>query len=365
MRCDIIIPIWNQLNYTKQCLASIIEHTRYPFRLIIIDNGSDKETRQYLESLKEDADIEYTLVRNEENLGWIKAVNQGLKMSEAPYACIMNNDTQVTDGWLGKMVRIAEKEPDIGLVNPSWEKPRRASVQSYAKFLEKYNGQYIEIDWCRGFCILIKQEAIKKVGFLDEIYGLGYYDDWDYSARAIKAGFRCVRAKDTFVYHHRNVSVSKRLKEGSWKQLLEKNKQIFYKRWGRPLRLVFILDKEFLQNTALNQFNDLWLPLLRDQHLIYIWSKRNFIYPVHSNMRFQLLPFNWIIFFRIWDNSRRNISKRYDAIFINNEKIRKSIQDKFSTVVPIFFMEANKNILEGIKNKVEILKGHEEDKRGK
>jgi len=51
--CDIIIPVWNQFRETRNCINSIKENTEFPYRLIIIDNGSDKKTREYLESLRD------------------------------------------------------------------------------------------------------------------------------------------------------------------------------------------------------------------------------------------------------------------------------------------------------------------------
>ena len=104
--CDIIMPVWNELDTTKECIDSIVKHTHYPYRLVIIDNGSDIPTQDYLRELKSRKDINLELIRNEENLGFVKAVNQGIRFSDASYICIMNNDTIATDGWLEEMVSI-------------------------------------------------------------------------------------------------------------------------------------------------------------------------------------------------------------------------------------------------------------------
>jgi glycosyltransferase involved in cell wall biosynthesis len=82
--CDIIIPIWNQMSLTKRCLESIREKTGIPYRLILIDNGSEEETRQYLASLAGNGGWRGVLIRNDENLGYIRAINQGLRVSTAP-----------------------------------------------------------------------------------------------------------------------------------------------------------------------------------------------------------------------------------------------------------------------------------------
>ena len=91
MKCDIIMPVWDQLEFTKECITSINNNTKYPIRLIIIDNASKRNTKEYLSSLAGEVNFEIKLIRNEENLGFVKAVNQGLKESSAPYICILNN----------------------------------------------------------------------------------------------------------------------------------------------------------------------------------------------------------------------------------------------------------------------------------
>ena len=116
MRCDIIIPVWNQLERTRECIDSVRENTRASYRLVIIDNASDKPTKEYLESLR-GALPGIVLKRNKDNLGFIKVVNQGMKESNSEYVCVLNNDTVVTAGWLSEMIGVAGSEGGIGVVN--------------------------------------------------------------------------------------------------------------------------------------------------------------------------------------------------------------------------------------------------------
>ncbi len=53
MKCDIIIPVWNQKDITKDCVDSIVKNTSYPYRLILIDNASDNDTKRYLEGVRD------------------------------------------------------------------------------------------------------------------------------------------------------------------------------------------------------------------------------------------------------------------------------------------------------------------------
>jgi GT2 family glycosyltransferase len=118
MKCDIVIPVWNMKELTEQCVNNVIRHTDFPYRLIMIDNASDEETRRYLEDLVKRKDINVRLIRNEENLGNSKAANQGIRASDAEYVCILDNDTLVMDHWLTEMVNTAESDEKMGVVNP-------------------------------------------------------------------------------------------------------------------------------------------------------------------------------------------------------------------------------------------------------
>ncbi len=75
---SIIIPCWSQLEVTRQCLASLKEHTPPAWELIVIDNGSDDGTAAYLAGVRDMASVPVTLVTNTTNLGFPAAINQGL-----------------------------------------------------------------------------------------------------------------------------------------------------------------------------------------------------------------------------------------------------------------------------------------------
>ena len=163
MTCDIVIPVWNQPLLTKDCVDSIIKNTDcLDYRLIIIDNASDEETKRYLESLKSSTSPRVFLVRNENNLGFVRAANQGMRLSEAPYVCLINNDTIAAKGWLSEMIRIADSSANIGLVNPSsnnlGQRPIKGeSIETYAEKLKEYLSLQKELEK--------KLEKKKKVSY--------------------------------------------------------------------------------------------------------------------------------------------------------------------------------------------------------
>ena len=244
MTCDIIMPVWNKKELTGRCLDSIFENTDCDYRIIIIDNASDSPTREYLDRIKNSRPDKVILVRNQENIGFTKAVNQGIINSSGDYVCILNNDIIVFGGWLTEMIRVAESSKDIGIVNPSnnfgAKAPVGMTLQQYAegKTAGKW-GQWIETATPVGFCYLIKREVINKIGIWDERFSPGYFDDTEYAIRARGAGYKSVFAKGAFVFHEEHSSFKKRGFNAFFKQSEEK----FYRMHRRPDRVLFVVTK--------------------------------------------------------------------------------------------------------------------------
>jgi glycosyltransferase involved in cell wall biosynthesis len=110
---SIIIPCWNQLEFTRLCLPALVRHTRPPWELIVIDNGSTDGTGIYLAGARDVAPVLVTVVSNTQNLGFPAAINQGLKAARGDYLVLLNNDAVVTDGWLSQLVALAEMDSDL------------------------------------------------------------------------------------------------------------------------------------------------------------------------------------------------------------------------------------------------------------
>ena len=240
-KCDIILPVCDQLDYAENCIESIVKSTTIPYRIIVVNNGKDEGIKIFLSKMKDTLGDKLFIIQNDENIGWVRALNQGIAASVAPYVVFQNDDTIVTPNWLKTMISIMEENPKIGLINPSWEIPEKTSVEDFAKKIQKFGTDYIETDWCRGFSILIRREIIDKIGGPDFTYVPFYYDDWDISIRAIEAGYLCVKAKGVFVHHYRNVTAENVLKKERMKKIMERNGKIFYKRWSKPFKVIFLV----------------------------------------------------------------------------------------------------------------------------
>ncbi len=104
---SVIIPCWNQLEYTRQCIAALLRHTRGKWELIAINNGSTDGTAGYLANIQHAAPLPVTVIANTKNLGFPAAINQRLGSARGEYLVLLNNDVVVTEGWLGQLIGLA------------------------------------------------------------------------------------------------------------------------------------------------------------------------------------------------------------------------------------------------------------------
>lgn len=251
---SIIALSYNQLEYTKSFVKSVLKYTKIPFELILIDNASNKETVDYLKSLF-GKDKRIKVVFNSNNLGFPKGVNQGLKIASGKYLVIANNDILVTDGWLERMVEVAESDELIGLVGPvsnsvsGVQLDKKANYDSidkmfiYAAEIKKnYAGNTFEFPRVAFLCTLIKKEIIDRLGGLDERFAPGNFEDDDYCLRVQMAGYKTIIAQDVFIHHFGSKSFTA---EGTkkYQERLDINKKIFVDKWGADPEQIWLQGK--------------------------------------------------------------------------------------------------------------------------
>jgi GT2 family glycosyltransferase/glycosyltransferase involved in cell wall biosynthesis len=254
-KVSIVIPVFNQLDYTKKCIESLVSTIDLTVELIIVDNASTDKTYEYLSTYKNNK-LKFVVIRNTENLGFPKAVNRGLIESSGNYVVIANNDIIFTDGWLTRMIEVAESIKSIGLVGPisnevsGLQKDNDADYETieemyvYAeKVKEKNKNQILQFPRIAFLCTLIKKEVIEKIGGLDERFSPGNYEDDDYCLRAQLAGFKTVIAKDVFIHHYGSKSF-KANGEKAYSERLAINQKIFVEKWGATPDEIWLQNKQ-------------------------------------------------------------------------------------------------------------------------
>jgi len=323
MRCDIIIPVWNMKKLTEQCVNSIVRNTKFPYRIIIVDNASDDETRRYLESLKRRSDVDVAVIRNEENLGNSKAANQGIRASDAEYVCILDNDTLVMENWLTEMIDVARKDEGIGVVNPlsnyGSKKPLGKSWEDIARQIyEKNKGTYIETAAAIGFCFLIKRKVIESIGLWPEGYGPGYFEDTEYSIRAVKNGYKVVIAQGAYVVHLEHSSFKK---TGFFDELFEKNQRLFYDKFGQSKRMLYILTGKRTFGLDRNAYEN-----AQNRQWIWVFLQRgtNIELPRHAYIKLFRLNNSFFQFNCILRILKRK--KKFDVIYSDLPSLSKRLE---------------------------------------
>lgn len=322
-QCDIVIPVWNQLEITKNCFESLRKFTNYPYRLIVIDNGSDKPTSEYLKKCS-DFFPSYKLIKFEKNMGFVKAVNSGLSEATAEFICLLNNDTLVTPGWLAEMIAVMYDEK-IGVLNPSsnsWgQLPTDGDIQNYAKSLSPLKGKWQETGYCIGFCMMIRKSSLQEVGYLDEAYGVGYLEETDFCRRLQSRGYLCAKAKAAYVFHLGGESFKKILNSRS---MYENNLKLFNKKWGKSLRIAVILGGIPVEEDII-KINKMVLSACRDSHAVAVYLRgaiHSAIFNDHASLRIYNLKnnlFNLMVCLHILSRQlKKKKGKDYNLVVVRN-----------------------------------------------
>lgn len=270
---SIIIPCWNNFRYTRACVESVLSRTEGVFELILVDNGSTDQTARWMRSLASDARIKTIL--NPRNLGFAKAVNQGMRAAQGDSLIWLNNDTVVPPGWLAKLRAAIRSDPSLGAVGPvtnACEGPQRIKLPKsfrlshlpfFAEAFSLKNKGWVErVNRLIGFCLLLRREAVERVGLLDERFGLGCYEDFDYCLRLRQAGYELAVAADAFVYHHGHKSFPD--EEARLSHSLA-NRKIFIDKWCRKA-MIFLDELDNLQSRTFELLPDEPLPKARPPH---------------------------------------------------------------------------------------------------
>lgn len=236
---SIVIPAFNQLAYTRQCLASILENTEGDYRLILVDNGSTEPLLDFFRAIPG-----AVALRSDTNLGFAGGVNLGLAAAEG-HVVLLNNDTLVPRGWLSGLCAALESSSDIGMTGPMSNYVSGSqlipglsfqSLDEINTFASRrrafYAGKLRDVARLVGFCLMIRDQVVAEVGLFDESFGLGNFEDDDYCVRVLRAGYRLCVDEGSFVFHYGNRTFqSLGLVNERWEHLLEENAARFGAKW--------------------------------------------------------------------------------------------------------------------------------------
>jgi GT2 family glycosyltransferase/glycosyltransferase involved in cell wall biosynthesis len=217
---SIIIPVFNKLAFTRQCLERLARDTTVPFEVVIVDNASSDGTQAWFETPRRFG-FPLTYIRNESNLGFSRANNVGAARSAADYLLFLNNDTLPTAGWLRAMVAVARRDARVGVVGIKQLFPytnrihhtgivfdadrRPQHIYPHADGALPFVNRERAYQAVTGSCMLMPRDLFETCGGFDEGYRNGY-EDVDLCLRACQRGRTVVCCTSGFIYHYGQIS---------------------------------------------------------------------------------------------------------------------------------------------------------------
>lgn len=238
--CSIIIPLFNKAEYTLQCIEGVAKNTgdSISYEVILVDNGSTDGTRGLLQGLSGDVQI----IRNDANLGFARACNQGAQAANGKYLVFLNNDTLPQPGWLEALVKGVEEDA-AHICGAKLLYPNGRVQHAGVAFDERGIGYHIFNGFaaddpavCRkramqsvtAACLLIRKELFQELKGFDEGY-LNGYEDVDLCLRAGELGKRILYTPESILTHFEETSAGRKDHE-------KQNALRFIGQWGGRVR---------------------------------------------------------------------------------------------------------------------------------
>lgn len=220
----IVIPVFNQLAYTRGCIGSLRAAGIADPQIIIINNGSTDGTFEFLT-----ANPQIQAVHNRDNLGCGAAWTQGAKLPNRPWIVIMNNDVLVPGRCLENLAEFATQE-GFDIVSPAMcEGEMDYDFAAHAAdFMQRMKNVY-RFGIAHGVCFMVHRRVFDSIGYFDSDPKLGGYEDDEYFRRARAAGFRLAMTGRAFLHHFGSVT-QKSIKAASDGKITTLGNREYYRR---------------------------------------------------------------------------------------------------------------------------------------
>lgn len=226
---SIVIPLYNQLTYTRGCLESLAATTSSDVEIILVDNASSDGTAAYLQTL-----TDIVVISNAENRGFAGACNQGINVATGNWIVVMNNDVVLSSGWLDKMLQAAVLH-GLEMVSPAIrEGLLNYEVEPYAADLTGQMQHVVRRGTVNGICFMAQRRVFETIGLFDENFRIGQYEDKDLFLRATRAGFQLGSVGAAFIHHFGSITQKAIGARREMPGYARANKEYFSRKWRLP-----------------------------------------------------------------------------------------------------------------------------------
>ena len=250
---SIIIPAYNQLNYTAHCILSIFRTNPVnSFEIIVADDCSNKDNYEVLRKIHPNVCV----IRPPKNLGFLKNCNYAAKKAKGDHLVFLNNDCLPISGWLDNLIKVTKSDPSIGIVGSKLLNPdgslqeaggvmwKNATGWNYGRGRNSLSPEYNyikEVDYCTGASFCVKKILWDMMQGFDEYFAPAYYEETDLSFRLRQKGYKTIYQPTSVTIHLEGISNGTDLSSGLKKYQVT-NRGKFLDRWKE------ILDREHFDN---------------------------------------------------------------------------------------------------------------------
>jgi GT2 family glycosyltransferase len=247
---SIVIPVFNKALYTYNCLLTVQAcDPEINKEVIVINNASTDETVDLLQQLQ----AGFKVIHNSTNQGFVQACRQGARVAAGEWIVFLNNDTQVTPGWLANMIKAMNTDPQIGitgskLIYPSgWLQEaggiifNDASGWNYGRLQDPTDPRFNQsraVDYCSGASLMIRKNLWEQSGGFDIRYAPAYYEDTDLCFAVRQLGYKVWYCHDSEVVHHEGITSGTDINQG-YKAYQLINQKKFQAKWWAILATHF------------------------------------------------------------------------------------------------------------------------------
>ena len=242
---SIIIPAFNNLTFTLECLAALkAGGDLQDAEIIVIDDASTDATSAVLAKIQG-----LTLITNPQNLNFIRTCNRAAEAARGEFLIFLNNDVQVRAGWLPALMAPFAQEQDVGATAPKMlfpdgrlqEAGARIAIDGTAEMIGLFEDPSLprwnvrrEIDYASGACLAVRREVFAELGGFDIAFAPAYCEDADLCFRLRERGLRIIYEPTSEIVHHLSITANS-INAGYKQRLATRNQQAFVERWSERL----------------------------------------------------------------------------------------------------------------------------------